>query len=213
MSSWAHAAVASIATIPDPLAGMTALCPPVAAAAASLHRNAAAGSNSSGAPLLLLMTRDESVPIGIRELCSQQAAAHILQQITETAAHASAAHAWCLLQQLLPSPSDPAVVASMRTLHFATAVTAWASAVRLSSGSAPLSSPIQLFSDFDVERVMQAAAAGCEAEGRVAQGLTLIDAGLIMRAPAMMVLSTLASVALAVEAELCKAGLGLPAPH
>jgi hypothetical protein len=58
---------------------MAALCPPVAAAAASLYRNVAAGSNSSGVHLLLLMTRDETVPIGIRELYSQQTAAHILQ--------------------------------------------------------------------------------------------------------------------------------------
>ncbi len=169
MSPWAHAAVASTATVPDPLAGLTSLSPPAAFAAASLHPNAGVGSGSSGAQLLLTMARDESLPIGIRELCSQQAAAHVLRHIVHCTAPVSPEHAWSLLQSLLPSPCDTAVITSMRTLHFATALRTCASAARPCSTSCHPQLFVELLCNFDVQRVMQAACAGCEGDGRVAQ--------------------------------------------
>jgi hypothetical protein len=166
MSPWAHAAVASAAATPDPLAGLTSLSPPAAFAASSLHPNALVCSGSSGAHVLLTMARDESLPIGIRELCSQQAAAHVVQETVRCAA--APEHAWSLLQSLLPSRCDTAVIASMRTLHFAAALRIWASAQPCSTSSHP-QLLVELLCNFDVQRVMQAACAGCGGEGRVAQ--------------------------------------------
>ncbi len=172
MSPWAHAAVASLPTIPDPLAGIMSLSPAVAAAAASVDRSAGPGSNgSAGAQLLLIMTRDESLPIGIRELCSQQAASRILQQINQCDTDISPEYAWSLLQPLLPSSCDAAVIVSMRTLHFATALRACASDVFLHRcrASCHPSLFVQLLCDFDVQRLMQAACAGCRGQGRLSQ--------------------------------------------
>lgn len=172
MSPWAHSAVASLPTIPDPLAGMMSLSPAVAAAAASVDRSAGRGSNgSTGAQLLLIMTRDESLPIGIRELCSQQAASHILQQINQCDTDISPEYAWSLLQPLLPSSCDAAVIVSMRTLHFATALRACAADIvlRRCRASCHPSLFVELLCDFDVQRLMQAACAGCWGQGRLSQ--------------------------------------------
>lgn len=172
MSPWAHAAVASLPTTPDALAGIMSLSPAVAVAAASADRSAGPGDNgSAGAQLLLIMTRDESLPIGIRELCSQQAASRILQQINQCDTDISPEYAWSLLQPLLPSSCDAAVIVSMRTLHFATALSACASDVSLHRRSASCrpSLFVQLLCDFDVQRVMQAACVGCRGQGRLSQ--------------------------------------------
>lgn len=167
MSSWAHAAVAAVASVPDPFAGVMSLSPPVAAAAASLDRNSVTGSYGC-AHVLLMMTRDESLPIGIRELCGQQAAARIAHHITQRETAVSPEHAWSLLQLLLPSPCNAPVIASMRVLHFATALKACTSSALLPRSTLP-SHFVQHLCDFDLQRVMRAASAGCEGEGRVSQ--------------------------------------------
>lgn len=168
MSAWAHAAVAAVAQVPDPFAGVMSLSPPVAAAAASLDRNSVTGSYGC-AHVLLMMTRDESLPIGLRELCSQQAAARIAHHITQRETSVSPEHAWSLLQLLLPSPCNAPVIASMRVLHFASALKACTSTAPPLPRSTLPSHFVQHLCDFDLQRVMRAASAGCEGEGRVSQ--------------------------------------------